>query len=172
VATWQERPAVTQAMVGPDRPPGADPGPPNSNSERPHFGIIDHGWKLVRKEIDPDTVEELFEHPVDALNQTNIIKSEGHAARTRTLSGVLAAWKTRAKAAELPSDDSMVQELSSEELRRLRALGYVGGTSTPKTNPPSSKTNAPGASATTNQTVAPATGTVAGTNALKKEPAP
>src|SRR5262249_17434227 len=105
VATWQERPAITQAMVGDldagppggggpgGPPPGAAPGgggapaggapgggPPGGGPERrpekPHFGIIDHGWKLVRKELEPDVVEELYEHPVDSLNLTNVIKSD------------------------------------------------------------------------------------------------
>src|SRR5262249_45376453 len=104
VATWQERPAITQAMVGDldagppggggpgGGPPGGAPGggapaggppaggAPGGNSERraekAHFGIIDHGWKLVRKELEPDAVEELYEHPVDSLNLTNVIKSD------------------------------------------------------------------------------------------------
>jgi arylsulfatase A-like enzyme len=125
-ATWQERPAVTQAMVGGDpRPPGG--APPTNNVEKPHFGIIDHGWKLVRKEVDPEAQEELYEHPVDYLNLTNVVKSTGSVARIKALDETLEAWKTRARAAQLPSDETMTQQLSSEELRRLRALGYVGG---------------------------------------------
>jgi arylsulfatase A-like enzyme len=65
-ATWQERPAVTQAMVGDDtRLPGG--APPTNNVEKPHFGIIDHGWKLVRKGVDPEVEQEIYEHPVDYL---------------------------------------------------------------------------------------------------------
>jgi len=41
------------------------------------------------------------------------------------------AWKAKARAAQLPDDATTAQQLSSEELRRLRALGYVGGTTTP-----------------------------------------
>ncbi|MEO8429012.1 MAG: sulfatase/phosphatase domain-containing protein, partial [Verrucomicrobiota bacterium] len=122
-ATWQERPAITQAMVD----SGAPGGPPATNQTKPHFGIIDHGWKLVRKELEPEIQQELFEHPIDYLNLTNVIKSEGSAAHVKTLSDTLEAWKTRARSAQLPSDEAMTQQLSSEELRRLRALGYVGG---------------------------------------------
>jgi arylsulfatase A-like enzyme len=132
VATWQERPAITQAMVDSDPPAGS----PGTNQAKPHFGIIDHGWKLVRKEIDPEVQQELFEHPIDYLNLTNVFKSTGSVARVKALDETLEAWKTRARAAQLPSDETMTQQLSSEELRRLRALGYVGGgtTTRPATN--------------------------------------
>src|SRR5262249_35291500 len=140
VANWQELPAITQAMVG---PPGG--GPPGTNRPNPHFGIIDHGWKLVRKEIDSAPEEELYEHPADYLNLTNVIK--GDATHLKPLEDSLEAWKTRARAAQLPSDETMTQQLSSEELRRLRALGYVGGAAPPKpaTNNPTPGTNAPAA---------------------------
>src|SRR5262249_16627663 len=163
-ATWQERPAITQAMVG-----DPDGGPPGGGGERkpekPHFGIVDHGWTLVRKEVDPAADEELYEPPVDSLNLTNVIKSDGSTSHVKALAQTLEAWKIRARAAQLPSDETMTQQLSSEELRRLRALGYVGGGTTPKpdtnsatgrtatnaTAPtniapnPVTKTNAPGA---------------------------
>jgi arylsulfatase A-like enzyme len=127
VATWQERPAITQAMVG--REPGQT-GPPEGRTEKPHFGIIEHGLKLVRKETDTNAVEELYEHPVDSLDQTNVIKMESRASSLKGIGETLVTWKTNALAAQLPDDATTVQQLSSEELRRLRALGYVGGTTT------------------------------------------
>lgn len=125
IATWQERPAFTQAMVAPGPPPG---GPtPEGPPLRTQFGVIDHGWKLVSKEVDPETLQELYEHPIDSLNLTNVIKAEGAASHVKALTETLEAWKSRALAAQLPSDDTMMTQLSSEELRQLRALGYVGG---------------------------------------------
>ena len=156
-ASWQELPAITQAMVGPlDGPPGGDRG---TNTERPHFGIIDHGWKLVRKEVDPDVQEELYEHPVDYLNLTNVIKSDGPASHLKGLAQTLETWKARARAAQLPSDETMTSQLSSEELRRLRALGYVGGGGT--TPKPTTNTVATTA---TNLAMITATNTVTTTN--------
>ena len=125
-ASWSERPAITQAMVNDDPPGGGGSG---KRVEHPHFGIIDHGWKLVRKEVEPDAQEELYEHPVDSLNLTNVIKSQGPASRVKALNATLESWKKRAQTAKLPSDETMTQQLSSEELRRLRALGYLGGAS-------------------------------------------
>ena len=143
VATWQEQPAITQTMVDTDPPPGSA----SSNKvAKPHIGIIDHGWKLVRKEVDPEAQQELYEHPIDNLNLTNVIKSEGPASRVKALAGTLETWKSRARAAQLASDETMTQQMSSEELRRLRALGYVGGGAPAKpatNNAVSPTTNAP-----------------------------
>jgi arylsulfatase A-like enzyme len=203
VATWPERPAITQAMVGDldagppgggppggggpgAGPPGAAPGggapaggapaggppaggAPGGNSDRKpekaHFGIIDHGWKLVRKELEPDAVEELYEHPIDSLNLTNVIKSDGSPSHVKALAQTLEAWKTRARTAQLPSDESMTQEMSSEELRRLRALGYIGGGTTPK---PGTNTAAPNTA--TNATTPSMTNTA--TNSISKTNVP
>ncbi len=125
-ATWDERPAITQTMVRDDPPSGGAPGG-SPTPEKPHFGIIDRGLKLVRKEVDPNAREEIYEHPVDSLNRTNVIRSDGPAARLKALNETLEAWKSRSRAAQLPSDETMTTQVSSEELRRLRALGYVGG---------------------------------------------
>jgi len=119
VATWQERPAITQAMV--------DTGPPGTNQPKPHFGIIDHGWKLVRKEVAPEPQEELYQHPIDNLNLTNVIKSQEPASHLKGLNETLERWKSQAGAVHLRSDEGAAKEVGSEELRRLRALGYVGG---------------------------------------------
>ncbi len=124
--TWAERPALTQTMVRDDPPAGAPPGGPRT-PEKPHFGIIDRGLKLVRKEVDPKVREEVYEHLIDSLNRTNVITLQGPASRLKALNETLEAWKTRARAAQLPSDETMTTQVSSEELRRLRALGYVGG---------------------------------------------
>ncbi len=133
VAAWQEQPAITHAMVGDE--PGGGGGGPGGNKEKPHFGIIEHGWKLVRKELDTNAVEELFEHPADSLDQTNVIKMESGASNLKAIGETLVAWKAKARAAQLPDDASTIQQLSSEELRRLRALGYLGGTTTPARPP-------------------------------------
>jgi arylsulfatase A-like enzyme len=162
--TWQERPAITQAMVGnlDGGPPGGDRG---TNTDKPHFGIIDHGWKLVRKEADTNAQQELFEHPADSLNLTNLLTSNGSVARVEALAKTLETWKTRARAAQLPSDETMTQQLSSEEVRRLRALGYLGGTT-----PPKPTTNAPAANTATNVfpngTTNTAANTITRTNAV------
>jgi arylsulfatase A-like enzyme len=167
VAAWEERPALTQAMVNADPPPGGPPpgGPPSGNTAKPHFGIIDHGWKLVRKEVDPEAQEELYEHPIDSLNLTNVIKSDVSSSRLKALNETLEAWKSRARAAQLPSDETMTTQVSSEELRRLRALGYVGGGTPAKpgtnnaTNPAANTNTIANTNTTTNVTTNSTTNT-------------
>ncbi len=145
-ATWQEDPAITQTMVDTTPPPGSAS---TNKVEKPHFGVIERGWKLVRKEVDPEAQHEAYQHPLDDLNRTNVIKSGGPTAPLGALTNTLEAWKVRARAASLPSDETMTQQISSEELRRLRALGYVGGATVrrpvtnaaPATNTVNAKTN-------------------------------
>jgi hypothetical protein len=90
----------------------------------------------------------------------------------KPLDDALAAWKARAQAAQLPNDETMTSQLSSEELRRLRALGYVGGGTTAKpatnkvANPNPTPAGATNAITNTNAP-APQTGTNSATN--KKE---
>ena len=143
LANWEERPAITQAMVGP--PPGVPQG--TNNQPKPHFGIIDHGWKLIRKEVDPSAEQELYEHPIDNLNLTNVMTGSGAEAHVKALAEGLESWKAKAKTAELPNDDTAIATLSSEELRRLRALGYVGGApaAKPANTNTAKATNAPAA---------------------------
>jgi arylsulfatase A-like enzyme len=165
VATWQEQPAITQTMADTDPPPGSA----SSNKvQKAHFGIIERNWKLVRKEVDPEALQELYEHPVDHLNLTNVIKSDGPSSHVKPLHDTLEAWKARAQAAQLPNDETMTTQLSSEELRRLRALGYVGGgtTTKPATNKVAN-TNAAGDPKAIASTNAPAAGPNAGPD--KKE---
>jgi arylsulfatase A-like enzyme len=146
-ATWEERPALTQTMVR-DEPPGGTPSGAPRPPEKPHFGIINRGWKLVRKEVEPEAQQELYEHPIDSLNLTNVITSDGSASHVMALADALEAWKSRAGAAQLPSDETMTTQLSSEELRRLRALGYIGG-GTPA-RPATNNAANPATNATTN----------------------
>ena len=122
-AAWQERVAVTQAMVGGSRGGGF----PDGRVQEPHFGIIEDGWKLVRKEVDPALEQELFEHATDPLDQKDLIESVDNGERVGAITETFEKWKARMESEQLPSDEEMSQELSSGELRRLQALGYVGG---------------------------------------------
>ena len=116
MAAWQEQPAITQTLVDTAPPPGSAS---TNKAPKAHIGIIDHGWKLVRKEVDPEAQQELYEHPIDNLNLTNVIKSDGLSSRVKPLNETLEAWRTRARAAQLPSDESMILRLPTNRCTSL-----------------------------------------------------
>ncbi len=89
------------------------------------YSIVLDGWKLihnpVRAEEHPEF--ELFDHSADPLNLHNLAAE--HPERVQQLATQLAAWRESAAAARLPSDDTLTEGMSQEDLERLRSLGYV-----------------------------------------------
>jgi iduronate 2-sulfatase len=89
------------------------------------FSIIEDEWKLVRNVARPDGVPEfeLYHHENDPLDQKDLA-SENPEIVGR-LAKQLEAWHKWALANQLPSDGEAASEMTSEELERLRSLGYV-----------------------------------------------
>lgn len=108
-------------------------------SEKPatkHFGtpaprttestaIILNGWKLIHnsKRLDGLPEFELYDHRKDPLDQTDLAADNPQIVER--LKERLAAWRKLVTAQQLHGDAESVQELSQEELQRLRALGYL-----------------------------------------------
>ena len=113
---WRRRPAVSErtwneAMRDPDTANGT--------------AIVWEGWKLIHnKERPEDRPEyELFDHRKDPLNFVNVAAE--HPDKVEELKGHLEAWQRWVDARRLPSDAELTEGVSSEELERLRSLGYV-----------------------------------------------
>jgi arylsulfatase A-like enzyme len=109
---WKARPAVTEfSQIG---RPGLET-----------FAIVDGGWKLVHNEIQPKGAPEwqLFDHANDPLDRVDV--SSQHPEIVERLRALLEDWRRYAEAARLPSDTKATEGMSSEELERLRSLGYV-----------------------------------------------
>jgi len=89
------------------------------------FSIIEGEWKLVRNVERPDDVAEfeLYHHRTDPLDQKNVA-SENPEIVDR-LRQQLEAWHKWALENKLPTDGEAASEMTSEELQRLRSLGYV-----------------------------------------------
>lgn len=119
-ASWQDRPVITHTLR-------SDKEFPNDPEEGHHFSLIENGLKVVRKELEAGLVEELFDRSKDPLDLQNIIDEAGGRDSAAPLTQSFDAWKTTTEAQQLPNDQEMTENLSSEELRRLQALGYVGG---------------------------------------------
>jgi choline-sulfatase len=119
-ASWQDQLVITHTLRGEDEF--------EDDLERGHhFSFIENGLKVIRKEIEPELVEELFDRSVDRLDLNNIIGEEGRAESVGNLTKSFDAWRTKTEALQLPDDGEMTENLSSEEIRRLQALGYLGG---------------------------------------------
>ncbi|HLE70010.1 MAG TPA: sulfatase, partial [Vicinamibacteria bacterium] len=89
------------------------------------FSIIEGEWKLIRNVARPDDVPEfeLYHHQTDPLDQKNV--ASDHPEIVERLAQQLEAWHKWALERKLPSDGEAASEMTSEELQRLRSLGYV-----------------------------------------------
>ncbi len=115
---WQPRPAISEKPAA--RSPFV---PPPRETES--TAIVFDGWKLIHNSERPvDAPEyELYDHLRDPHDRHDV--ADRHPDVVERLAGLLDAWRRTAAADRLPSDEEAAQDLSRDELERLRALGYV-----------------------------------------------
>lgn len=115
--SWRRRPAISQ------RPPMMRPSQPPLQSLE-STALIYEGWKLVHhREPQPGLSEyELFDYRNDPFDQHDVAGENPEVVKR--LGAMLAAWRAEAEAKQLSSDVG-AENLSPEELERLRSLGYV-----------------------------------------------
>ncbi len=89
------------------------------------FSIIEGEWKLIRNVERPAGVPEfeLYHHQTDPLDQKDLASENPEVVKR--LAQQLEAWHEWALERKLPSDGEASEAMSSEELQRLRSLGYV-----------------------------------------------
>ncbi len=87
--------------------------------------IVWKGWKLIQNKERPEGYleYELFDHRKDPLNFVDVAAE--HPDKVGELKGHLEAWRRWVDARRLPTDAEFTEAVSSEELERLRSLGYV-----------------------------------------------
>jgi arylsulfatase len=81
----------------------------------PRYGLIDGRFKLVVSEVDGATREQLFLRGQETVNLATAAPEQTRAMREQ-----LSALRARTR----PDPTAKVQDLSAEDLDRLRALGY------------------------------------------------
>jgi hypothetical protein len=88
------------------------------------IGIVSDGWKLVHHAARPEGTPEfeLFEHLNDPLDLTDVLAE--HPDIVERLKAELEAWKNMTEQSKLPLADA-ADNISSDELDRLRSLGYI-----------------------------------------------
>ena len=110
---WESRPAVSEEHSRDDE----------DDKDDESYAVVFEGWKLIHNVKTRDKPEfELFDHGADPFDVTNV--AEAHPERVKALEAELVAWRKMVTAAKLP-DDMSTEGMSSEEINRLRSLGYI-----------------------------------------------
>ena len=111
---WRKRPAFQEVQR-------ADDGPGEPADSR---AVVAEGFKLIHNLAGVPGVPEweLFDHVKDPWNRVNIAAENPDVVKR--LSTLLEDWHKFAEAAKL-RDEEALEGMSSEELERLRSLGYV-----------------------------------------------
>jgi arylsulfatase A-like enzyme len=87
------------------------------------YAIVFEGWKLIHNVQTKKKPEfELFDHAADPLDTNNL--AEKSQDRVEALKTELAWWRRMVDDAKL-SDDTSTDSMSSEEIQKLRSLGYI-----------------------------------------------
>ena len=87
------------------------------------WSLVSDGWKLVQQGgFDGERRYELYDHEADPINLTDV--AADHPEVVDRLARMLDGWRAQALEARL-DDAAAAASLDSEELERLRSLGYV-----------------------------------------------
>ncbi len=116
---WRERPAISErANTGEE-----SNAPPPFNYEA--YSIISGPWKLIHNVLPQQGQPEfeLFDRTNDAYDHHNV--ASNHPEIVQRLSHELHLWKQHVDAVKLKSDSEETQNMTTEEIERLRALGYI-----------------------------------------------
>ncbi len=115
---WKPRPAVAERAWAPVANEG------EKNAELDAFAVVDGEWKLIWNTNRPDDRPEyeLFDHQRDPINMNNV--AADHPEVVERLADYLQNWHEAALAAKLDTE-AAAEDMSQEELEKLRALGYI-----------------------------------------------
>ncbi len=110
---WQDRPAVVEEHKR----------DPKDDDDDESYVIVLDGWKLIDNVQTKSKPEfELFDHAADPLDAHNV--AEENPDKVEALKTELSYWRRMVTDAKLP-DDASTEGMSSEELEKLRSLGYI-----------------------------------------------
>ena len=82
-------------------------------------------WKLIQNAESPnqESEYELYEHRTDPLGLRDVASE--HPNVIERLASELTLRREQATASRISPDDVPLESLSSEQIRRLRSLGYI-----------------------------------------------
>jgi arylsulfatase A-like enzyme len=116
-AGWTKQPAITEKAKTEH-----SGGPPPRETES--YGIVLDGWKLIHNASRTATMLEfeLYNRAEDPLDLSNVANE--HPDVVERLRGEIENWRKMVAAQQLPESVSE-ENLSPQELERLRSLGYI-----------------------------------------------
>jgi len=113
---WEMRPAVTEEHKR------AHTNAYEIENDDESFAIVFEGWKLINNVQTVHKPEfELFDHANDPMDANDLAAE--NPAMIEKLKTELSYWRREVTDAALPEDSS--EGMSSEELEKLRSLGYI-----------------------------------------------
>ena len=113
---WETRPAVIEEHKRKKQGKDAD-------LDDESYAIVFEGWKLIQNVQTMTKPEfELFHHAADPLDKKDLAAES--ADRVESLKTELAWWRRMVDDAKL-SDEAATEGMSSEEIQKLRSLGYI-----------------------------------------------
>jgi arylsulfatase A-like enzyme len=118
-SSWKARPAISErANTGEEMN-----APPPLNYEA--YSIISGRWKLIHNVLPQQGQSEfeLFDRTKDPYDHNNVAASNPEIVQK--LSRDINLWKQHAEAVKLKPDSEGTQNMTTEEIERLRALGYI-----------------------------------------------
>ena len=115
---WKPRPAVAERAHAPI----ANEGEKNADLEA--FAVVDGDWKLIWNTYSSDDRPEyeLYDHRADPINMNDVAAE--HPEVVARLADYLKNWHEAALAAKIETETA-AEEMSPEELEKLRARGYI-----------------------------------------------
>lgn len=109
---WEVRPAVTEEHKRDLK----------DDKDNESFAVVFEGWKLIHNTKTTTKPEfELFDHAKDPLDANDL--AAANPEMIEKLKTELSYWRREVTDAALPEDSS--EGMSSEELEKLRSLGYI-----------------------------------------------
>ncbi len=115
---WQPRPAISE------KPKATSPFvPPPIETES--TALVFDGWKLIHNtERDEGKPEfELYDHRRDPRDLDDVAAQNPEVVER--LATMMESWRQVAESERLESESTSIEDMSPEELERLKALGYV-----------------------------------------------
>ena len=114
---WEPQPALSQKA---ETKQSGGPRPYDTEA----YAIVSEGWKLIHHTKPPEGTGEyeLFNHAEDPLDLKDL--SAGNPDKVKMLASLLEQERAKALEGALPEEASS-ENLSNEELQRLRSLGYI-----------------------------------------------